>query len=477
FETVRLTKAGRSINVSVTISPITNGHGKVIGASKIARDITERVHLAQRIWSQANHDELTRLPNRRLFTERLEGELARASRSGKLLALMFIDLDRFKAVNDALGHDAGDELLVEAARRIGESVRAGDMVARLGGDEFTVMLTDLESTIEIDPIASRLIERIQDPFAVRSEQAQISASIGIAVYPDDGQSAETLLRHADQAMYEAKKNGRNRTRYFTQSLEAAAQNRQRVASELHHALERNQFELCYQPIMDMRSGRMAMCEAVIRWRHPELGELEAAQFMTLAEESGAVQAIGRWAIRSAMHQARQWQQRFEDPVRIAIPLSPLHLESDERLDERWIGDMSELGLTGRSLAIQITERTLSERSEAAAGRLRNLRRFGLPIAVDDFGAGASCLAELQRSGVGFLRISRSLVDRLSPGSCESSLCEAIVGMARTLGMQTIAVGVETDAQRDLVRQIGCDYAQGRLLARPLAPSAFEALMA
>ena len=477
FETVRQTKDGREISVSVTISPITNERGEVVGASKIARNITERVQLAQRIWSQANHDELTRLPNRRLFTERLAGELARASRSGKLIALMFIDLDRFKAVNDSLGHDAGDQLLIEAARRIGECVRAGDLVARLGGDEFIVLLTDLESAVEIDPIANRLISSIQDPFAVRSEQAQISASIGIAVFPNDGQTAETLLRHADQAMYEAKKDGRNRTRYFTQSLEAAAQYRQRVASDLQLALERRQFELRYQPIMDMRSGRMAKCEAVIRWRHPELGELEQAQFLAVAEESGAMQAISRWAIRGAMHQATQWQRRFGPAFQIAIPVSPFHLESDERLDARWIQDMSELGLAGRSLAIQVNERMLSERSEAAAARLRALSRFGLQIAVDDFGAGVSCLTELQRSDVRYLRISRSLIDHLGPGSRESAMCEAIVRMAHTLGMQAIAVGVETDAQRAFISSIGCDYAQGHLLARPLTPLAFEALMA
>lgn len=477
FETVRLTKDRRQISISVTLSPITDEQGRVIGASKIARDITERVHLTQRIWSQANHDELTRLPNRRLFSERLEGELARASRSGRLIGLMFIDLDRFKAVNDSLGHDAGDDLLIEAARRIGESVRAGDMVARLGGDEFTVLLTDLESTVEIDPIAARLIERIQDPFAIRSEQAQISASIGIAVYPDDGQTAETLLRHADQAMYEAKRDGRNRSRYFTRSLETAAQHRQRVASDLHLALERDQFELCYQPIVDMRCGRMAMCEAVIRWRHPELGLLDQAQFMALAEESFAMQALSRWAIRRAMQQAAQWQQRFGQPIPIAIALSPFHLESDEHLDERWIQDMAELGVAARSLAVQVNERMLSDRSDAAAERLRKLGRYGLQIAVDDFGAGVSCLAELQRSDIRYLRLSRSLIDHASPGSRESAMCEAIVKMAHTLGIQAIAVGVQTEAQRAFIGRIGCDYAQGQLLALPMNPRELEGLMA
>ncbi|MBK8768578.1 MAG: EAL domain-containing protein [Burkholderiaceae bacterium] len=477
FETARLTKDRRQISISVTLSPITDEQGRVIGASKIARDITERVHLTQRIWSQANHDELTRLPNRRLFSERLEGELARASRSGRLIGLMFIDLDRFKAVNDTLGHDAGDDLLIEAARRIGESVRAGDMVARLGGDEFTVLLTDLESTVEIDPIAARLIERIQDPFAIRSEQAQISASIGIAVYPDDGQTAETLLRHADQAMYEAKRDGRNRSRYFTRSLETAAQYRQRLAGELQLALERRQFELRYQPIMDMRSGRMAKCEAVIRWRHPELGDLEQAEFMPLAEESFAMQALSRWAIRRAMQQAAQWQRRFGTSIPIAIALSPFHLESDEHLDERWIQDMAELGVAARSLAIQVHERMLSERSDAAAERLRKLGRYGLQVAVDDFGAGVSCLAELQRSDVRYLRLSRSLIGHASPGSRESAMCEAIVKLAHTLGMQTVAVGVETEAQRAFVGRIGCDYAQGRLLALPMSPRELEGLMA
>lgn len=474
FETIRLRKDGGLVNISATVSPLVDDSGRVIGASKIARDITERIEAERTIWRQANYDTLTQLPNRRYFKERLQSEIARASRIGKHVAVLFIDLDRFKEVNDTLGHQAGDELLLQAAERIKASLRDADSVARMGGDEFTVLLSDISGPDDVTPIATRLNERLFEPFVLDGLQMHISGSIGVAVYPEDGASVDELLKHADQAMYESKRLGRNQTRYFAQALDKKMRDRLQLAADLRHATARDELQLVYQPVVNLRDGSIRKCEALLRWNHPTLGRINPMTFIPLAEESGLIKEIGDWVFRSAVRQVKQWQARFGDRIQVAINVSPVQIHGGLGYFQNWVDELNGLGLAGSSLVVEITEGVMVDRSGDTVERLRLLQQAGVQVAIDDFGTGYSCLSYLNRLDVNFLKIDQSFTKALGTDPQALALCEAIVVMAHKLGLAVIAEGVETDVHLALLRQIGCDHGQGYWFAAPGTASDIEA---
>jgi diguanylate cyclase (GGDEF)-like protein/PAS domain S-box-containing protein len=466
FETVRTHKSGSLVHVSVTISPLCDASGRVVGASKIARDIGDRILAAQTIWRQANQDALTNLPNRSAFRRHLEMEIARAECDSGHFALLYADLDHFKMVNDSLGHDAGDALLVAVAARLRTALRGSDVLARLGGDEFTVLLPTLDDPLALHTVSSKLHDALAEPFAHASHPIHVSASIGMAMYPRDGSSADELLRHADLAMYEAKNAGRNRTIVYEASMDQRARGRLLLAGDLRRAAQQGELYLAYQPVVRVSDGEALKFEALMRWRHPAFGTVHPARFIPLAEETGLILELGDWVFRSAAQQALRWCELHGAPMQVSFNVSPLQLTADVDHTEQWGAHVRDIGLDPSRLVIEVTETVMLDNSPRIAQRLRELRRQGFQVAVDDFGTGVSNLAALSRIDVDYLKIDQSLVRRLPDDGRKLAICEAIVAMAHRLGIQVIAEGIETDEELERIRDIRCDFAQGYLYAQP-----------
>jgi len=440
-------------------------------------DITDRKNAQALIWQQANYDALTGLPNRRMLRDRLEQEIKRIDRDGKQLAILFVDLDHFKEVNDTLGHDAGDQLLIEAARRIRSCVRESDTVARMGGDEFTLVLSELNVDKQLDRILGDVLAAMSSLFQLGNEQVFISASIGITMYPGDGTEVETLFKNADQALYVAKGAGRNRFSFFTSELQEAAQNRVRLAGDLRGGLAEDQFHLVYQPIVALLDGSVHKAEALIRWQHPVRGLISPAEFIPIAESTGLIIEIGEWVFRRAAAQAVIWRRLYDPDFQVSINKSPIQFHNDAGRQGTWVAHMQEIGLAGNGLVIEITEGLLLDTSSAVTQQLLQLRDAGIQVSLDDFGTGYSSLTYLQRFDIDYLKIDQSFVRNLVPGCTELALCKAIIVMAHELGMKVIAEGVETAEQRDLLTAAGCDYGQGYLFARPMPAQELDLLLA
>ncbi|MEP6701400.1 MAG: EAL domain-containing protein, partial [Betaproteobacteria bacterium] len=435
-------------------------------------DITEKKESEALIWQHANFDALTALPNRRMFRDRLEQAIKKCKRDAQMLAVLFIDLDRFKEVNDAYGHDKGDILLIEAARRIRTCVRESDTVARLGGDEFTVILSELDGPGRVEIIAQNIIDRLGDYFSLGEEQVFISASIGITLYPGDATGIEELLRHADQALYVAKGAGRSRFGYFTPALQIAAQARMRLTKDLRQALVQKQFSLHFQPMIHLATGQIHKAEALLRWHHPMRGMVSPAEFIPAAEASGLIIELGEWVLYEAARWLKRWRHGRYAELQVSVNQSPLEFQGDRHGNSNWLAHLEALDLPGRSLVVEITEGLLLDASAAVNEKLLKLREAGIQVAVDDFGIGYSSLAYLKKFDIDYLKIDQSFVHNLAPGSSDMALSEAIIVMAHKLDLAVIAEGVETPAQRDLLRAAGCDYGQGFLFAPPMPPAEF-----
>ncbi|MDR7051420.1 diguanylate cyclase (GGDEF)-like protein/PAS domain S-box-containing protein [Duganella sp. 3397] len=470
-----LRRDGGELWVTLATNPIFDATGAYLGALALVSDITDSRASAELIWQQANFDTLTALPNRHMFQDRLGQEVKKARREGTLLALLFIDLDGFKQVNDTLGHDQGDALLVEAARRIAACVRGTDTVARLGGDEFTVILTALESMNGVERIAQAIVTRLQAPFALGAANPAVSASIGISVFPADAVSPEDLVRNADQAMYAAKQSRRCRYSYFTADLQQAAQARQQVTLDLRAALAHGELELHYQPIVNLRTGGVQRAEALLRWRHPQRGLLAPGDFLPFAESGGLMMEIGDWVFRQAARQARLWQDEIGAGFQVGINQSSAQFRGDAALYAGWLRYAAELGLAPRSLVLEITERVLLDKNTQVADRLRELREMGVQVALDNFGTGYSSLAHLKHFGIDLLKLDHSFIQHLASDSGDLAMCEALILMAHRLGLRVVAEGVETAAQSHLLELAGCDFAQGYIYAQPMAAPEFTAL--
>ncbi len=440
-------------------------------------DITNRKNAQAQVWQQANFDALTGLPNRRMLRDRLEQEIKKVDRGSKQLAILFVDLDDFKEVNDTLGHDAGDQLLIEAARRIVACVRDSDTVARMGGDEFTLVLSELDGSDQLDRILQQVLAAMAALFQLGNEQVYISASIGITLYPSDGDGVETLLKNADQALYVAKGAGRNRFSFFTSALQEAAQSRVRLANDLRTGLLERQFHLVYQPIVSMRDGSVRKAEALIRWQHPARGLISPADFIPVAESTGLIVQIGEWVFRNAAGQCADWRARFDADFQISINKSPVQFHSDAARQHSWVMHLADIRLGGDGVMVEITEGLLLDTSHAVTAQLAQLRDAGIQVSLDDFGTGYSSLTYLQRFDIDYLKIDQSFVRNLVPGCKELALCKAIIVMAHELGMQVVAEGVETQEQRNMLVAAGCDFGQGYLFARPMPAHDFERLLA
>ncbi len=466
---------GSPLWATLATNPIFDGAGRYLGALALVTDITERRLSSELIWQQANFDDLTGLPNRHMFQDRLRQEIKKARRESLFLALLFIDLDGFKQVNDTLGHALGDSLLVEAAGRIGTCVRASDTLARLGGDEFTIILAGLDHISSVERIAQKVIDSLNQPFVLDGQNCLISASVGIALFPSDAGDPELLFDYADQAMYAAKNGGRNRYSYFTPDLQKAAQSRLQVAHDLRAALAGAQFALHYQPIVDLRSGAIARAEALLRWQHPERGLLSPLEFISLAESGGQIVDIGDWVFRQVAEQLRRWQDRFGPAFQISINQSPMQFRADPAIAEQWSRCMAELQLPPRSIVVEITEAILLDEASQVVSQLRALRTMGLQVALDDFGTGCSSLARLKHFDIDFIKLDRSFVQDLSGAGDDLALAEAIIVMAHRLGLKVVAEGVETPEQLALLRAAGCDFAQGYVFAPAMPAAQFEEL--
>lgn len=456
--------------------PFSGKPGDKLVQLSITRDITKRKDAEELIWQQANFDPLTGLPNRRMLHDRLEQACKRSRRTCQPLAVIFLDLDRFKEINDALGHDMGDILLVDAARRLGSCVRETDTVARLGGDEFTIILGELNDADIIERVVRTILKKLAEPFQLRDEVAYVSASIGITLYPNDGASCDTLLKNADQAMYTSKSQGRNRYNYFVPSMQEAAQRRMRLANDLRGALEADQFNLVYQPIVELATGVIRKAEALIRWQHPTRGMVNPAEFIAIAEETGLIIDIGDWVFRETARHVKLWRERHHADFQISINKSPIQFHSENNNHAAWFDYLQQLEMPGQSIVIEITEGLLLDASTTITDQLLAFRDAGVQVALDDFGTGYSSLSYLKKFDIDYLKIDRSFVSNLAPNSDDMALCEAIIVMAHKLGIKVIAEGVETAKQRDLLTSVGCDYGQGYLFSRPLPAEAFENLL-
>jgi diguanylate cyclase (GGDEF)-like protein/PAS domain S-box-containing protein len=440
-------------------------------------DITERKKSEALIWQQAHFDALTGLPNRNMLRDRLAQDIKKCKRDGQQLALLFIDLDHFKKVNDTLGHDSGDLLLIEAARRIQACVRESDTVARMGGDEFTVILTELPDSSGLERIVHQLLQSLAAVFQLGEEQVFVSASIGITMYPLDATQIEDLFKHADQALYVAKGAGRNRFSFFTPALQEAAQTRVRLTNDLRAGLAGHQFRVVYQPIVEMATGAIHKAEALIRWQHPTRGLVSPAAFIPMAEASGLIVEIGEWVFRQAAAQVQQWRAALAPHFQISVNKSPVQFHHGSSAHQPWFKQLQAMGLPGSSIVVEITEGLLLDSSNSVADQLLELRDAGIQVSLDDFGTGYSSLSYLQKFDIDFIKIDQSFVRHLIPGCTDLALCKAIIVMAHELGIKVIAEGVETEEQRALLAAAGCDYAQGYLFARPMAAPDFEAFMA
>jgi len=472
-----LRRDGQPLWATLATNPIFDSGGAYLGALALVSDITAQRAASERIWQQANFDQLTGLPNRHMFLDRLQSEARRARREDAYLALLFIDLDHFKEVNDSLGHAKGDQLLRQAARRIGERVRATDTVARLGGDEFTVILAGVGQMGGIERVVQQLITALATPFVLDGDSVQVSASIGVALYPADTDDTDTLLRHADQAMYAAKSAGRNGYSYFTPALQQAAELRRNMAREMRAALVQHEFELFYQPIVGLPGGRVQCVEALLRWRHPQRGLLLPGDFLPFADANGLLLEIGDWAFRQVVHQAKLWQARYGAGFQICINKSPSELRCDAGLYEGWAELLAREGLPAGSIVVEITEGILLDETRQVLERLRQFRAMGMSLALDDFGSAYGSLACLKKFDIAFLKLAQSLVSALEQGDAEQALCEAIIALAHRLGLKVVGEGVETAAQREVLAGAGCDLAQGHFFAHALPASELDAWLA
>lgn len=460
----------------LSINTSFNPDGSVHRRVGLFSDITKRKKSEELIWRQANYDFLTNLPNRRMFRDRLEQAIKKAHRANLSVALMFIDLDHFKQVNDTLGHDMGDVLLKEATQRLSRCVRNTDTVARLGGDEFAVILDELDDPKIAERVAQNILQNLAEPFTLGREQAYISASIGVSFYPKDAAEIDELLKDADQAMYAAKDHGRNCHRYFAQSMQEAAQNRMQLTTDMRHALTEDQFLVYYQPIVELKSGRLIKAEALIRWQHPTRGLVNPVDFIPFAEDSGLIVGIGRWVLQTACAQTMAWRAQGLALPQITVNVSARQFYEGNFQDVvREILD--ETRLPPEDLELEITEGMLMHDMEQAVSTVQALWKVGVHISEDDFGTGYSSLNYLKRFPIHTLKIDKSFVRDIGRNADDTALVAAIIAMAHSLHLTVVAEGVETEQQLDFLRQQGCNHCQGFWFAKPMPAQEFAAYLA
>jgi len=446
-------------------------HWQVVGVEggvvAIVRDISERKRAEERIYHMAHHDALTGLPNRSLICDRLEQSIAHAERNRESVLVAFIDLDSFKLVNDTLGHNAGDELLKEVACRMVGCVRREDTVGRFGGDEFVLVLPHVNDNPQVlAPLLNKILEAVVQPIVLEGQKMQVSCSIGVAVYPRDGRDTDTLMMHADAAMYRAKESGKNNCQFYNHEMNAGLEEKLALTEGLRKALEEQQLSLAYQPKIDLRSGRMFGVEALLRWHHPERGMVSPNQFIPLAEENGLIIPVGEWALREACRQARAWQDAGLPPLSVSVNVSARQFE-DPRLVERVAAALAWSGLEACWLELELTETMVMRNVQQSIGKMRELEAMGIALSIDDFGTGYSSLAALKSFPISRLKIDQSFVRDLCASADDQAITCAIISLSHQLDMKVIAEGVETEQQRRFLHANGCDEVQGYLFSCPV----------
>lgn len=439
-------------------------------------DISKIKQSDEMVWQFANVDTLTGLPNRRYFLERLEAQLQHVKTRHAKLAVVFLDLDRFKEINDAQGHDQGDKVLLQAGKRLQSFVSNKDLVARLGGDEFVILLSEASAQY-VEALALRVLEALSQPFQLDDTHAYLSASLGIAISPDDATNKEDLMKRVDQAMYASKQRGGNCFTYFTPRMQQHAEQRMRLSQDLRLALAQHEFFLEYQPVVHLQRREVAKAEALIRWQHPHSGLIPPNEFISIAEDNQLIVPIGEWVFSTAIAQCQQWRQTLHPQFQVAVNKSPVQFAPEHRKPQDWLSMLAEHGQVGNMVVVEITERLLMEDNPAVTERFAHYQQVGVQVALDDFGTGYSALSYLKKFHIDYVKIDRSFVRELGSSAEDEALCRAIIMMAHSLGMQVIAEGVETDQQLAVLQEMGCDYGQGFLFSPPLRPEAFVAWVA
>jgi diguanylate cyclase (GGDEF)-like protein/PAS domain S-box-containing protein len=476
----RETKSDGSVRwVSTTKMPLRNTEGQIIGTFGVSRDITQRKYFEAELERHAFYDLLTQLPNRALFMNRIR-HLFRGddgSNSRRLFAVLYLDVDRFKTINDSFGHQAGDDLLKQIARRLEQCVRTSDTLARLGGDEFTALLSDLPSEVDAIRVASKIQEELAKPFVLCDVELFATASIGIAFSSSHYQQPEDMLRDADTAMYRAKSDGRARHQVFDIAMHERAVSLLRVENDLRRAIERQELVAFYQPVVDVTTHRLRGFEALVRWQHPTQGLLMPDVFIPIAEEAGMIKAIGKWVLTECCRQTRAWQIRYPraPALQVSVNVSTRQLvEADISAEVLTI--LSETGFEAKSLSLEITESALMQNVAKSVQTLQKLHDLGVRICIDDFGTGYSSLSYLQNLPIDTLKIDRSFVTRLDETPAQVEIVRAIVALAHNLGMHVVAEGVETSAQASALAALGCTHAQGYLYSRPVSAEQAEQMI-
>jgi diguanylate cyclase (GGDEF)-like protein/PAS domain S-box-containing protein len=459
--------------------PLRNKDGKIFGVCTIGTDITERKMAETALRDQqsrlnfmAFHDSLTALPNRSLFYDRIYHGLARARRSNSKIALMLLDVDRFKIINDSLGHDAGDILLKAIAMRLNEGVRDMDTVARLGGDEFVIVLEGIHDLDDVVFVANKLLTTLARPLEISGHSITTTVSIGVSVFPDDGKDTDELLKNADIAMYKAKEAGKNNCQFYTKGMNATAVNYLLLENDLRRAIETEQLTLHYQPQIDLKSGNIVGVEALVRWQHPDRGLVSPAHFIPLAEETGLIVPMGDWVLREACRQQKDWVDRGIDVGKMAVNLSPRQFRQ-KNFPEKVASILHEAHLSPEHLELEITESCAMENAGETINQLNQLKQMGMYLAIDDFGTGYSSLAYLQRFPIQKLKIDRSFIHDIHDDANDAAIAKSIIGLAHNMQMIVVAEGVEKQCQADWLRSKGCDQAQGFMYAKPMTAKQLE----
>jgi diguanylate cyclase (GGDEF)-like protein/PAS domain S-box-containing protein len=472
---ILIRRDGFEIPIEDSIAPIHDGEGQPAGAVIVFRDVSVARAMALQMAHSAQHDFLTGLPNRMLLNDRISQAITLAQRHMRPVAVLFLDLDGFKHINDSLGHPTGDKLLQSIAKRLVGCVRASDTVSRQGGDEFVVLLSEVELSEDAAITAKKILQAVALPHSIDQHDLHVTASIGLSVYPDDGLDTDTLIKNADTAMYQAKENGRQGFQFFKPAMNARAVERQFIEEGLRRALERQEFELHYQPKVNLTSGAITGAEALIRWLHPTRGLVSPIDFIPVAEDCGLILPIGAWVLHEACRQAQAWMDRGLPAITMAVNVSAMEFR-DKNFLAGLMAILAETGFDPRSLELELTESVLMKHAASTAIVLQTLRESGIRVAVDDFGTGYSSLSYLQKFPIDAVKIDQSFIRQISTAGDDTTIVKAVIGMARGLKLRVVAEGVETAEEVAFLRAYRCEEAQGYFFGRPVPAQQFVMLL-
>ncbi len=470
-----LRKDGTTGFAEMTAFPLQNQKGEIIGFRGVGRDVTERKRMEDEIKYQGTHDALTGLSNRLMFGQILNHAIQSAKRFTRQFAVLFIDLDRFKTINDTLGHEAGDQLLLEISVRLKQTLRATDFIARLGGDEFIILIEEVDDASHVATVAHKILNSVLKPMTIIEQECRITASIGICMYPNDAQDEQSLMKNADLAMYMAKEEGKNNFQFYSEDIQSKSLEHLSIETNLRFALERNELSLHYQAKVDFRTNAITGVEALLRWQNPHLGFVTPTQFIPVAEETGLIVPIGNWVLRTACNQNVAWQQQGLPPVCIAVNLSVRQLTDDNLIDDISKA-LQDSGMEPHLLELEITESMMMRNPDRMIAVLAKIKSLGVRLAIDDFGTGYSSLAQIKHFHVDTLKVDRSFIRNIPQDAEDKAITKAIISMGKTLSLTVVAEGVETLDQLNFLKNHSCDEMQGYYFSKPIAPEQFADLL-